>query len=255
MPRIKQSILWWCYENSGLSPEDLTRTIAEAGYAGVEVFEERYFQLVKDHGLAIASIQGHFPLEDGLNKRENAERIQQQVANGVRLAEAWSIPNLICFSGNRNGLADEVGAEITAETLRKVAPMVENAGVTLILETLNSKVDHPDFQCDSMAWAVKVCQMVDSPSVKILYDIYHMQVMEGDIIATIRQYHPYIGHYHTAGCPGRNEIDATQELYYPAIMRAILDTGYEGYVGQEFIPLGDPVLAIQDAFRICDLSQ
>jgi len=254
MPKkIKQSILWWCYDGTSLSPEDRVKTFAEAGYDGVEVFEEEYFQLVRDHGMSIIAIQGHFPLEDGLNKVANADRIEAQITSQIALAEKWDIPNLIVFSGNRDGLDDKTGAEVSAETLRRVSKRAEDAGVMLVLETLNSKVDHPDYMGDITQWNVDVVKMVDSPAVKVLYDIYHMQVMEGDIIETIRKYHEYIGHYHTAGCPGRNEIGDTQELYYPAIMNAIYETGYTGYVGQEFIPVGDPIRAIRGAHRICDI--
>jgi hydroxypyruvate isomerase len=251
---FKQSILWWCYEDFDLEPETLMRAIVEAGYSGVEIFQENLFPLVKSYGLEIVAIQGHVPLEDGLNKRENADRIEKQIRERIELAAQWGVPNLICFSGNRDGLDDATGAAVTAETLQRVVPIAEDAGVTLVLETLNSKVDHPDYMADSTRWAVDVVKQVDSPAVKVLYDIYHMQVMEGDIIATIRKYHPYIGHYHTAGCPGRNEIGESQEIYYPAVMRAITETGFTGYVGQEFIPLGDPIAAIAEAYRICDVA-
>jgi hydroxypyruvate isomerase len=160
---------------------------------------------------------------------------------------------LICFSGNRHGLDDATGAEITAETLSAVAPMAEAAGVTLVLELLNSKVDHPDYQCDHTAWGVQVVKAVNSPRVKLLYDIYHMQVMEGDIIRTIQENHPHIAHYHTAGNPGRHELDANQELNYRAIVQAIIATGYTGYLGQEFVPLGDPVAGLRSAFATCTI--
>lgn len=253
MTRLKQSVLWWCYADTDLSPAGLTHTIAEAGYDGVEVFDPQYFPLVKDHGLEIVAIQGHTPLEVGLNKREHAARITQQITQQIKLAEEWDVPNLICFSGNRDGQDDQVGADIAAETLHGVAKLAEDAGVTLILETLNSKVDHPDYMGDSTVWCAAVVERVGSPAVKILYDIYHMQVMEGDIIATLRRYAPLIGHYHTAGCPGRHEIDDTQELNYPAIMRAILATGYTGYIGQEFIPAGDPQAALHQAYQTCNI--
>jgi len=151
-------------------------------------------------------------------------------------------------------LDDSTGAEITAENLRRVSKVAEDAGVNLVIELLNSKVDHPDYQCDSTAWGVKVCQMVDSPRVKLLYDIYHMQIMEGDVIRTIRDNHRYFAHYHTAGNPGRNEIDDTQELNYRPIMQAIVDTGYSGYVGQEFIPKGDSIASLKQAFDICNVG-
>ena len=169
------------------------------------------------------------------------------------MAEQWKIPNLICFSGSREAIDDTEGADITAEGLRRVAPAAEAAGVNLVIELLNSKVDHPDYQCDHTAWGIQVCQMVDSPRVKLLYDIYHMQIMEGDIIRTIRAHHQYFAHYHTAGNPGRNDMDDTQELYYPPIIRAIQETGYDGYVGHEFIPKGDPIAALRAAYELCDL--
>ncbi len=254
MAQIKQSVSWWCFVPRLLAPEALVRAAAEFGYAAVELVSPEYWQLAKDHGLAIASINGHASIADGLNRRENHDRIEREILANLKLAEQWGVRNLICFSGNRAGLADPAGAEITAEGLRRVAGAAEAAGVTLVLELLNSKVDHPDYQCDHTSWGAEVCRMVGSPRVKLLYDIYHMQVMEGDIISTIRQHSDLIGHYHTAGAPGRHEIDGTQELYYPPIVRAIGATGYDGYLGQEFIPAGDPVAALKAAFDLCDLK-
>jgi len=215
---------------------------------------QEHWPLVREHGLAIAAINGHRSIEDGLNRRENHDRIEREIAANLELAARWGIPNLIVFSGNRGGLDDASGAEATAEGLRRVAGAAEDAGVTLALELLNSKVDHPGYQADRTAWGVRVCELVGSPRVKLLYDIYHMQVMEGDIIRTIQGNVAHIGHYHTAGNPGRNEIGDAQELHYPAIMRAILATRYAGYVGQEFIPAGDSVAALEEAFDLCDVS-
>ncbi len=250
---IKQSVAWWCFVPEKMSPEALVQAAAEIGYVGVDLVEQEYWQLVKDHGLAISSIRGHESLTDGLNKRENQARIERDIRTNVALAAQWGCPNLICFSGNRSGISDAIGAEITAENLRSVAKIAEDAGVTLVLELLNSKVDHPDYQCDRTAWGVQVCQWVNSPSVKLLYDIYHMQIMEGDIIRTIRDNHAHFGHYHTAGNPGRNELDDTQELQYAPIMRAIVATGYDGYVAQEFIPVGDPLAGLKQAFDVCNV--
>jgi len=223
--------------------------------------DQEHWPLFKEHGLAITAVNGHRSIEEGLNRRENHDRIEREITANLDLAARWGIPTLIVFSGNRRGLDDAAGAEITAEGLRRVAGAAEDAGVTLVLELLNSKVDHPDYQADHTAWGVRVCESMDSPRVKLLYDIYHMQVMEGniyhmqvmegDIIRTIRDNAAYIGHYHTAGNLGRHEIGAMQELYYPAIMRAIRDTGYDGYVGQEFIPRGDSVVALREAFALC----
>ncbi len=253
MTSFKQSIAWWCFIPAKMTPQALLSAAVEIGYKGIDLVEPDQLQLVKDHGLEIASIRGHEALTDGLNRRENGARIEAELRANIALAEKWKIPVLICFSGNRNGLDDKTGAEITAENLRKVAKVAEDAGVLLAVELLNSKVDHPDYQCDKTAWGVQVCKMVDSPSVTLLYDIYHMQIMEGDIIRTIQDNHRYFGHYHTAGNPGRNEIDDSQELNYPAIMRAIVATGYTGYVAQEFIPNGDPVKSLKQAFDLCNV--
>lgn len=251
MPSIKQSICWWCFET--LSPEAICKAGVDIGYAAVELVPETYWPMVKDHGLAIAAIGGHGPLEDGLNKRGNHARIQGEIEANLEKAVQWGIPNLIVFSGNRDGMSDEEGLANTVEGLQLVAKSAEDAGITLVLELLNSKVDHPDYQCDHTAWGVGVCQQVGSPRVKLLYDIYHMQIMEGDIIQTIRDNHPWFGHYHTAGVPGRHEIDETQEIYYPAIIRAIQATGYDGYLGQEFIPTRGPLSGLRRAFELCDV--
>ena len=254
MGRIKHSAAWWCYVRGEMTPELFVRTAAEIGYDAVEIVDPAYWQLVKDHGLTIASVVGHKTLVDGLNKRENHARIAAELHENIALAAKWGIPNLVVFSGNRNGLADDEGADITAAGLRLAARAAEDAGITLVLELLNSKVDHKDYQCDHTDWGVRVIQMVDSPRVKLLYDIYHMQIMEGDIIRTIQNSHAHFGHYHTAGNPGRHEIDDTQELNYPAIIRAIAATGYDGYLGQEFVPTGDTVAALRDALARCTVD-
>jgi hydroxypyruvate isomerase len=253
MSRFKQSISWWCFADK-LTPEQLVRAAVDIGYQAVELVSQEYWSLIKDHGLTIASIDGHSTHEDGLNRRENRARIEREIRVSIELAVKWGIPNLICFSGNRHGLDDTTGAEIAAENLRHVAKMAEDAGVTLLLEMFNSKVDHPDYQADSSAWGIKICQMVGSPRVRLLYDIYHMQIMEGDIIRTIRDNHAYFAHYHTAGVPGRHEIDDRQELNYRAIMRTIAATGYEGYVGQEFVPTSEPIAALKAAFDLCNVG-
>ena len=253
MASLKQSVAWWCFVPQLMAPEAFVRTCAEIGYAGVEIVPPEHWQLVREHGLELASIVGHASIAEGLNRRENHDRIEREILEKLELAKQWAIPNLICFSGNRAGLADAEGAEVTAEGLRRVAPAAEAAGVTLILELLNSKINHPDYQCDHTDWGAEVCRAVGSPRVKLLYDIYHMQVMEGDILGTLRKHSDLIGHYHTAGVPGRHEIDDTQELNYPAIVRAIAATGYTGYLGQEFVPQGEPRSALRAAFELCDM--
>jgi len=251
MTGIKQSFSWWCFEDK-VEPEELVRATVRIGYGGVDLIGQEHWPLVREHGLSIVAVNGHQSIEEGLNRRENHDRIEREIQANLELAVRWGIPALIVFSGNRDGLDDAAGGEITAEGLRRVAGAVEDAGVTLVLELLNSKVDHPNYQADHTAWGVRVCELVGSPHVKLLYDIYHMQIMEGDIIRTIRDNAAYIGHYHTAGNPGRHEMGAAQELYYPAITRAIRDTGYGGYVGQEFVPTGDPVAALEQAFAACN---
>lgn len=220
----------------------------EIGFDGLEMVPPEHRQEVRDAGLKMASTVGHGSISDGLNRRENHARIEQELLASIEEAVTWDIPNLICFSGERRGLDDRAGIEATVEGLRRVSGTAEKAGVTLVLELLNSKRDHPDYQCDRTSWGVEVCQQVGSPRVKLLYDIYHAQIMEGDIIETIRNHHPHFGHYHTAGCPGRNEMNDAQELNYPAIMQAIRSTGYTGWLGHEFVPTLDPVVGMRQAF-------
>jgi hydroxypyruvate isomerase len=250
MPNYRQSVSWWCLVPSQLSPQQLVRAAAEIGYAAVELLPEEHWRLARDHGLSIASINGHDSIIDGLNQRANHARIVRELETNIAAAETWQIANLICFSGSRGELNDANAIEATAEGLAQVARRAEDAGVTLALEVLNSKVDHPDYHADRTAWAVEVCRQVGSPAVKVLYDIYHMQIMEGDIIRTIETMHPWFGHYHTAGNPGRAELDDQQELNYPPIFRAIAATGYSGYIGHEFIPKGEPIAALRSAFAL-----
>ncbi len=251
MSQIKQAFSWWCFKKA--DPQQLLRAAAEIGYQGVELAEPEHWPLIKAHGLTIVSTKGNLIIERGLNRREHHEQLEREIRSTIAQAKKWGIPNIIVFSGNRAGLDDREGAEITAEGLSRVARVAEEAGVTLMMELLNSKVDHKDYQCDRTTWGVEVCRMVNSPRVKLLYDIYHMQIMEGDIMRTIRNAHPYIAHYHTAGNPGRHELDDTQELNYLPIVRAILATGYEGYLGHEFIPQGDPIAGLTQAFNLCNV--
>jgi len=253
LPKINQSLSWWCFARNQ-EPSALIKAAAEIGYASIEMLQEELWPQVKDAGMKIAIIGGHQSLADGLNKRSNHSRIADELHANIDKAAANGIPSLIAFSGNRNGLSDEEGAEITAEGLRPVMRHAEEKGIDICIELLNSKVDHPDYQCDRTPWGVEVCKRVGSPRCKLLYDIYHMQIMEGDIIRTIRTYPEYIGHYHTAGNPGRRDMDEEQELYYPAIMRAIAETGYTGFVGHEFVPKGDVIEAIRAAYNTCKVD-
>jgi hydroxypyruvate isomerase len=250
MSGILQSAAWWCWVPRFLSPEEFVRGVAEIGYAGIDLAPEEYFSLVRSHGLRIAAIKGHDSIESGLNRRENHDRIVRELRASIELAARWEIPNLICFAGSRAALSEREGVERTAEGLRRIAPIAEAAGVTLILELLNSKVDHPDYQADNTPFAYRVCKAVASPRVKVLYDIYHMQIMEGDVIRALRSAQDEIAHYHTAGNPGRNELDDAQEIHYPGVFRAIAATGYRGYVTHEFLPTRDPLAGLREAYEI-----
>jgi len=255
---MKQSVAWWCLTQVGMAPGEIIEAAATIGYAGVEFAPPEHWQAVRDAGLTLTAINGHGSLTDGLNRRENHARIAREIRENLDHAARWGIANLICFSGNRHDPADVDDAEgiaATAEGLAQVAVAAEAAGVTLVLELLNSKVNHPGYQCDHTAWGVRVCERVNSPRVRLLYDIYHMQIMEGDIIRTITAQHPWFGHYHTAGNPGRHDLDDDQELQYPAIMRAIAATGYTGFIGQEFLPKAAPVAALRHAFDLCNIAR
>jgi hydroxypyruvate isomerase len=255
---IKQSICYPIFRPKDMSLDDLFRTAAEIGYAAVELWtrDDDFVEVIgsaKRHDLAVASMSGHASLPDGLNKRSNHERIEAELRESIDIAAKHGIPGLICFSGNRQPFQSEIDAiDAVADGFRRIAPYAEEKGINLNMELLNSKVNHPGYQCDHTAWGVAVCEKVNSPRVRLLYDIYHMQIMEGDIIRTIRQNIRWIGHFHTAGNPGRNDMDDTQELNYAGICRAIADTSYPYYVGHEFVPKGDLIEALRAAFALCD---
>lgn len=253
MSAINQSICFGCFHRGGVSPGEVIREAGRIGYKSVEMLPQEHWGLVKDQGMDIAIVVGHASLPDGLNKRENHDRIEQEILTNIDIAVAHHIPSLICFSGNYDGKSDEEGRANTIEGFLRVSKAAEEKNITLCMELLNSKVDHADYQCDRTDWGVDVCREVGSSHVKLLYDIYHMQIMEGDLIRTIRDNIDYIGHFHTAGNPGRNDMDETQEIYYPPVMRAIADTSYNGYVGHEFVPKGDPVKAMEAAYATCDV--
>jgi len=252
--QIKQSVSWWCVDNRGVSTSDLLRAVKAIGYSGVELIAAEHFSLVRDLGLTIAAHTAQSGIDSGFNDPSQHDRLEREILASLDLATKYEIPNLIVFSGNRQeGVSEGEAAEHTAAGLRRVTKAAEEAGITLIVELLNSKVDHKGYQCDTSTWGIEVCKLVDSPRVKLLYDIYHMQIMEGDLIRTIETNHTYFGHYHTGGVPGRHDLDDTQEIYYPAVVRAIAATGYDGYLGHEFIPKGDPVAALEQAYRVCDV--
>ena len=255
---IRQSICYPLFMPKEMALAELVETAASIGYAAIELWGrppefEEIMTLAKTNRLAVASMSGHGSLPDGLNKRSNHERIARELRESIDIAAQHGIPGVICFSGNRQPHMSEIEAiEAVADGLRQIVPYAEEKEVNLNLELLNSKVDHPGYQCDQTAWGVAVCERVNSSRVKLLYDIYHMAIMEGDIIRTIRDNIKWIGHFHTAGNPGRNDLDDTQELNYRGICRAISETGYDLFVGHEFRPKGAPIAALKSTFDICN---
>jgi hydroxypyruvate isomerase len=249
--KIKQSVCRWCYGDIPL--EKLTAEAKRIGYQSVELVTPAEFPTVKEAGLTCAMLNGACEIGNCLNRKENHDRLEKALREHIEFAAANGLPNVICFSGNRKGMSDEEGLANCAIGLKRVVGFAEEKNVTVCMELLNSKVNHADYMCDRTPWGVELVKKVGSPRFKLLYDIYHMQIMEGDVIRTIQENKEYIAHYHTGGNPGRHEIDDTQELYYPAIMRAILDTGFEGYVAQEFVPARDPLSSLKQGFEICDV--
>ncbi|GAB3554466.1 hydroxypyruvate isomerase family protein [Spirosoma fluminis] len=250
--RINHSVCRWCYSKIPL--EDLCKAAKDIGIKSIELTGPDEWPVLKKYGLTSALPQGAGKgINDGFNDPKfHDELVASYEAIFPKLKEA-GLTSVICFSGNRRGMSDEQGLENCAKGLKRLMPSAEKYGITMIMELLNSKVDHKDYMCDHTAWGVDLCKRVGSENFKLLYDIYHMQIMEGDIIRTIRAHNKYIGHYHTGGNPGRNEIDETQELNYPAIMKAIVDTGFKGYVSQEFIPKRDPLTSLKEAVLLCDV--
>ena len=248
--RIQQSACRWCY-----SKIDLDKLAAEGkkmGLVGIDLLSPDEFDTVKKHGLVCTMTNSH-PIHPGLNKRKNHEASLKAIREAIDATSAAGFKNVICFSGNREGQSDEEGLEICAEALKKIVGHAEQKKVTICMELLNSKVNHKDYMCDRTHWGAELCKRVGSERFKLLYDIYHMQIMEGDVIATMRTFKDYIGHVHTGGVPGRREIDETQELYYPAIMKAVLDLKLDCYVAQEFIPAREPIASLRQAVGICDV--
>ncbi|MDZ7317414.1 MAG: TIM barrel protein [candidate division KSB1 bacterium] len=250
---LRHSVSKWCYVGKDKwTFEELCAVCVRLGIQSIELLEPRELPTLRDYGLTCAIVSSH-SLTKGLNRREHHAECLQKLREAIDAAAAHGCPGTITFPGNREGMDDEEGIRHTVEGLKQIVGYAEKKSVTIHLEFLNSKVDHKDYMFDHMSWGVEVCRRIGSERVKILYDIYHAQIMEGDIIRTIQQYHEYIGHYHTGGVPGRNEIDETQELYYPAIMRAIVAAGYRGFVGQEFVPKRDPLASLAQAIQICDV--
>lgn len=256
--KIKQSVCFPMMEPLPVPMEAFLQRVAQMGYAAVEIWKPdddfpELADLAARHGLRIASFSGHDSLPVGLNDPSQHERIFHELHTSIDLAARYQVPGVICFSGNRQPeQSDEEAIEACAAGFRRIAPYAEEKGVNLNMELLNSSVDHPGYQCDHAAWGLEVVRRVNSPRVKLLYDIYHMQIMEGNLIKTIQDNIRWIGHFHTAGVPGRFEIDDTQEINYRGVCRAIAGSGYDLYVGHEFQPRRELFETLREAFAVCD---
>lgn len=252
--KVKHSACRWCYSKIPL--EQLAETAQELGMKSIELLNPNEWDIMIKRGLTCAISNGsELGIEKGFNDPKNHVRLLADYTDLIPRAADKGISQIICFSGNRNGMSDEVGIENCAVGLDPVIKIAEKYGVKIVMELLNSKsYGHVDYMCDHTVWGVDLARKLGSSEFKLLYDIYHMQVMEGNVIDTIKKYRSYISHFHTGGVPGRNEINEEQELNYKAIMKAIHEGGYEGYVAQEFIPTRlDPIESLREGVQICDV--
>lgn len=250
---INHSVCRWTYDF--LLLEELCVTAKKIGLKAIDLVGPKDWAVLKSHGLDSSMCNGaEISLVKGWNDPQYHDTLIKNYSEHIELVAAAGYKNLICFSGNRNGMNDETGMNNCVEGLKKILSLAEKKGVVVQMELFNSKVDHKDYMADKSEWGVALCKKIGSPNFKLLYDIYHMQINEGDVIRTIQQHQEWFGHYHTAGVPGRHEIDETQELFYPAIMNAIVATGFKGYVAQEFIPVKkDKIASLADAIKLCDV--
>jgi hydroxypyruvate isomerase len=250
--RIKQSVSRWCYQKIAL--DELCKRGAEMGLQAIDLLEAAEWEVPRRYGLICSmGYAGGGDIPHAMNRPENHAKIEEAFRTNIPIAAKMGVPNVITFSGNRAGMSDEEGARNTVIGLNRVKKIAEDNGVTICLELLNSKIDHHDYMCDHTSWGVRVMQEVDSPRVKLLYDIYHMQIMEGDLIRTIQDNSKWLGHFHTGGVPGRHELDNTQEVHWDAVMRGIAATNYSGYVAHEFVPARDPLTSLREAVDLCDV--
>ncbi|MFB3826664.1 MAG: hydroxypyruvate isomerase family protein [Bryobacteraceae bacterium] len=249
--RLKQAATRGCFR--GMQFPEMCKQAARLGLKGIDLVGPADWPILKENGLIPTMAPSASSIRDGINRIENHPRILEGMRKSINEAAAAGAPNVIVLSGERKGLPDDQGIENSVKFFNQIKAVAEDKGVTLCLELLNSKVNHPDYQCDHTKWGVEVCKRVNSPRVKLLYDIYHMQIMEGDIIRTIQENIQWIGHFHTAGNPGRHQLDENQELNYKAIAEAIVKTGYTGYLAHEYGPTKDPIACMEEAIRICDV--
>ena len=251
--RLKQSVSYWCYQKNFKLPE-FARVVADMGLTAIDLLQPNEWEVVRQYGLICSmGYADAAKIPDGLNNKANHDAIVAGLNKALPLAEKMGVPNLIAFFGNRRGMSDAEALDNCVTGLNRVKKAAEDHGVTVCVELLNSKVDHKDYQGDHAAFGIQIVKAVGSPRVKLLYDIYHMQIMDGDIIRTIRDSHEHIAHYHTGGVPGRHEIDDTQELNWRTVCKAIADTGFRGYVAHEFVPTRDPLKSLREAVVMCDV--
>jgi hydroxypyruvate isomerase len=250
--RVKQSVSRWCYQHIPL--EDLCASASRMGLQGVDLLTPEEYLVPGRYGLVCSmGYAGGGEIPSAMNRVENHANIEASFRKYIPLAARAGVPNVITFSGNRDGISDDEGVKNTIAGLNRVKKVAEDHRVTICMELLNSKVDHKDYMCDRAAWGVRVMEAVNSPHVKLLYDIYHMQIMEGDLIRTIQQDIQWLGHFHTGGVPGRHELDNTQEVQWDGVMRAIVASGFQGYVAHEFVPTRDPLTSLRQAVDLCDV--
>lgn len=249
--RLKQSVSRWCYQDMPL--DALCAAAARIGLDGIDLLQPAEYAVPRRHGLrcTMGYAADIMTIPNGLNRRENHAAIERAFRIGIPQAAKAGVPNVIAFSGNRRGLSDAEGADNAVAGLNRLKRIAEDHDVTICVELLNSKVDHPDYMADHTAWGVQVAKEVASPRVKLLYDIYHMQIMEGDLIDTIRKNIDWIGHFHTGGVPGRHNLDGMQEVDWQAVARSVADLKFQGYFAHEFVPVGDPLTALAQAVRTC----
>jgi hydroxypyruvate isomerase len=250
--RIQQSVSRWCYKDIPL--DKLCAYAAEIGLKAIDLLNPDEFDVPGRYGL-VCSMGYAFggEIKSALNRVENHAKIEEGFRKYIPLAAKAGVSNVITFSGNRDGMSDAEGAKNTIAGLNRVKKIGEDNGVTICMELLNSKVNHPDYMCDHTAWGVEVVQAVHSPRVKLLYDIYHMQIMEGDLISTIQKNIQWLAHFHTGGVPGRHELDDTQEVQWDGVMRGIAAANFHGYVAHEFVPTRDPLTSLREAVDLCDV--
>lgn len=250
---INHSVARWTYNY--LSLEELCNVVKKIGFSAIDLVGPKEWNILKNHGVDSSMCNGaEISLTEGWNDKRYHTTLIKNYTDHINLVADAGYKNLICFSGNKKGMDDESGLKNSVEGLKKILSLAEKRGIIIQMELFNSKINHPDYMADNSAWGIELCKRIGSENFKLLYDIYHMQISEGDIIRTITDYHQYFGHYHTAGVPGRHEIDNSQELYYPAIMKAIAKTRYKGYVAQEFEPTKEnKIAALEEAIRICDV--